>query len=50
MENTHINESILSAEILEDQKKNRINHMKYLKGMEYRLRSSGQSSQRDGSL
>ena len=34
MENTHINESILSAEILEDQKKNRINHMKYLKGME----------------
>ena len=34
MENTHVNESILSAEILEDQKKNRIDHMKYLKGME----------------
>ena len=30
----HINESILSEEILEDQKKNRIDHMKYLPGME----------------
>ena len=27
MENSHINESILSEEILEDQKKNRIDHM-----------------------
>ena len=34
MENTHVNESILSAEILEDQKKNRIDHMTYLPGME----------------
>ena len=34
MENTHVNESILSEEILEDQKKNRINHMEYLPGME----------------
>ena len=34
MENTHINESILSEEILEDQKKNRIDHMTYLPGME----------------
>ena len=34
MENSHINESILSEEILEDQKKNRINHMTYLPGME----------------
>ena len=31
---THINESILSKEILEDQKKNRIDHMTYLPGME----------------
>ena len=30
MENSHINESILSEEILEDQKKNRIDHMTYL--------------------
>ena len=30
----HINESILSKEILEDQKKNRIDHMTYLPGME----------------
>ena len=30
----HINESILSEEILEDQKKNRIDHMTYLPGME----------------
>ena len=28
-EDTHINESILSEEILEDQKKNRIDHMTY---------------------
>ena len=28
-EDTHINESILSEEILEDQKKNRIDHMIY---------------------
>ena len=28
----HINESILSEEILEDQKKNRIDHMTYLAG------------------
>lgn len=34
MENNHINESILSAEILEEQKKNRIDHMTYLPGME----------------
>ena len=34
MENTHINESILNEEILEDQKKNRIDHMTYLPGME----------------
>ena len=34
MENSHINESILSEEILEDQKKNRIDHMAYLPGME----------------
>lgn len=34
MENSHINESILSEEILEDQKKNRIDHMTYLPGME----------------
>ena len=39
MENQHINESILSEEILEDQKKNRIDHMTYLPGME----DSGQS-------
>ena len=30
----HLNESILSEEILEDQKKNRIDHMTYLPGME----------------
>ena len=30
-EDTHINESILSEEILEDQKKNRIDHMTYLR-------------------
>ena len=30
----HINESILSKEILEDQKKNRIDHMTFLTGME----------------
>ena len=34
VENQHINESILSEEILEDQKKNRIDHMKYMPGME----------------
>ena len=34
MENSHINDSILSEEILEDQKKNRIDHMTYLPGME----------------
>ena len=34
MENSHINESILSEEILEDQKKNSIDHMTYLPGME----------------
>ena len=33
-EDTHINESILSEEILEAQKKNRIDHMTYLPGME----------------
>ena len=31
---THLNESILSKEILEDQKKNRIDHMTYLPEME----------------
>ena len=30
----HLNESILNEEILEDQKKNRIDHMTYLPGME----------------
>lgn len=30
----HVNESILNAEILEDQKQNRIDHMTYLPGME----------------
>lgn len=30
----HVNESILSEQILEEQKKNRIDHMKYLLGME----------------
>ena len=30
----HLNQSILSETILEDQKKNRIDHMKYLPGME----------------
>lgn len=30
----HVNESILSEQILEDQKKNRIDYMKYLPGME----------------
>ena len=34
MENSHINESILSEEILEDQKKNRIDHMTYLPDMQ----------------
>lgn len=34
MNDTHVNESILSEEILEDQKKNRIDHMAYLPGME----------------
>lgn len=33
-QDTHLNESILNEEILEDQKKNRIDHMKYLPGME----------------
>ena len=33
-EDQHINESILSEAILEDQKKNRIDHMKYMPGME----------------
>lgn len=32
--NDHINESILSDEIREHQKENRINHMEYLPGME----------------
>ena len=32
--NNHVNESILSEQILEDQKKNRTNHMEYLPGME----------------
>ena len=30
----HINESILSDEIREDQKKNRTNHMEYMSDME----------------
>ena len=30
----HFNESIVNEEILEDMKKNRIDHMKYLPGME----------------
>ena len=30
----HINESILSSEIKKDQKKERIDHMSYLPGME----------------
>ncbi len=34
MSQEHLNESILSEEILEDQKKNRIDHMTYLPGME----------------
>ena len=34
MAQEHLNESILSEEILEDQKKNRIDHMTYLPGME----------------
>ena len=34
MENKHINESILNEEILEDQKKNRIDHMTYLPDMQ----------------
>ena len=34
MNDNHVNESILSEEILEDQKKNRIDHMTYLPGME----------------
>ena len=34
MENNHVNESILSEEILEEQKKNRIDHMTYLPDME----------------
>ena len=34
MNDIHVNESILSEEILEDQKKNRIDHMTYLPGME----------------
>ncbi len=33
-EQNHVNESILTEEILEDQKENRIDHMKYLPGME----------------
>ena len=33
-QDTHLNESILNEEILEDQKKNRIDHMTYLPGME----------------
>ncbi|MGI6118867.1 MAG: 2-iminoacetate synthase ThiH [Bilifractor sp.] len=33
-ETNHVNESILSERILEDQKENRIDHMKYLPGME----------------
>ena len=38
-EDTHINESILSEEILEDQKKNRIDHMTYLPGMDSLMRA-----------
>lgn len=34
MENEHLNKSILNEEILENQKKNRIDHMTYLPGME----------------
>ena len=34
MNDTHVNESILSEEILEDQKKNRIDHMTYLPDMQ----------------
>ena len=34
MNDTHVNESILSEEILEDQKKNRIDHMTYLLDMQ----------------
>ena len=34
MQSEHLNKSILSEEILEDQKKNRIDHMSYLPGME----------------
>ena len=34
MNQDHLNESILSEEILEDQKKNRIDHMTYLPDME----------------
>ena len=34
MKDEHVNESILSEEILEDQKKNRIDHMTYLPDME----------------
>lgn len=34
MQSEHLNKSILSEEILEDQKKNRIDHMTYLPGME----------------
>ena len=34
MSQEHLNESILSEEILEDQKKNRIDHMTYLPSME----------------
>ncbi len=34
MNNEHLNKSILSEEILEDQKKNRIDHMTYLPDME----------------
>ena len=33
-EQNHLNESILNEEILEDMKKNRIDHMTYLPGME----------------
>ena len=40
----HFNESIVNEEILEDMKKNRIDHMKYLPGMETvgRIRCDGQ--------
>ena len=34
MQTEHLNESIFSEEILEDLKKNRIDHMTYLPGME----------------